>query len=621
MRPNIRSERGGTALLLESIEIALALAIALTAGCAGTTSAVASESQAGLSRQSAAPLSHDALELAIGKLARDGPATPEQVALYLPIVDERIGASTATVRYSDGGAWREAHPLYRIRPELVAKGHGVSPAFAGVVVDLKPGTQYRFEVTVNGRGGAVRRMLSARTRVLPPSAGAPTRFIRPGATSSQIQAILDAATAGDVIEFRNGVYDVDNLVLRRSGAPARPIYLRGESRDGVRIVDRTGRVLHLVRASDVVIENLTLEGSGVDSGTAARSVGVQAWDGETAERITVRNVTIRGVDQGIVGAGEMKAFLVYDSTLAGNDVFEKSTLESNASWNDDGIRVPGQGHAVFNNTLSGFGDALAMAARQENVGVHFYRNRVLFTCDDAYEGDYGVRNITFYDNRVQNVMTLASFDPVYGGPAFVFRNVAINVGRQPYKLNNKNSGMFLYNNTVVRMPGMGGGATWGWVQFNNGPLRAWGYRNNIVHFSGPNPLALESPGNDPIDFTNNAWFPDGKVWWTGSGGSFSSIGAARERLPETQPVFGTSHKRHEHDVILEQNPFTAEIWFNASYDIPVVPLYEPTLSEGSVARNAGVAIPGITDGFSGRAPDMGAVIEGRPSPRVGDRIR
>jgi len=445
--------------------------------------------------------------------------------------------------------------------------------------------------------------------------------VRPGATSAQVQSLLDAADPGDVIEFANGAYEVENLVMKRSGSPQRPIVLRGESRDGVRIVDRTGRVLHLVGASDLVIENLTLEGSGEDSGTKASSVGIGVWDGRIAERITVRNVTIRSVDQGIVGAGEMHGFLVYDSTLAGNNVFEKATLESNASWNDDGIRLPGKGHAVFNNTLSGFGDAMAMSARQENAGVHFYRNRVLFTCDDAYEGDYGTRNLTFYDNRVQNVMTLASFDPLYGGPAFVFRNVAINVGRQPYKLNNKNTGMLFYNNTVVRMPGRGGGASWGWVQFNNGPLRAWAYRNNLLHFSGPNPLALESPGNDPIDFDHNGWYPDGKVWWSGSGGSFPSIESARQRIRATQPVFGKSHKRHDRDVIVERQPFATEIWFNDSYDLPVVPLYEPQLSESSVARNAGVVIPGITDGFSGSAPDIGAVIGGRPPPEVGDRSK
>ena len=59
----------------------------------------------------------------------------------------------------------------------------------------------------------------------------------------------------------------------------------------------------------------------------------------------------------------MAGFLVHDNTLAGNNVFRKDMLESNICWNDDGIRLPGRGHAVFNNTLSGFGDSLALAKR------------------------------------------------------------------------------------------------------------------------------------------------------------------------------------------------------------------------------------------------------------------
>lgn len=558
-------------------------------------------------------------EQAIGQLVHDGPATPEQISLYLPIVDERLDAQTAAVRYSDGGAWRDAHPLLRIRPDLALKNSHVHAAFAAVIVDLEPDTQYRIEVTVHGAGGDAQRSLSARTRALPPSAGKASKIVEPGATSAGIQAIFDSAVAGDVIELRNGTYAVDDLVVKRSGSSMRPIYVRGESRAGVRIVDKTGRVLHLVGASDVVIENLTLEGSGVDSGTAASSVGIQVWDGSIAERITVRNVTIRHVDQGIVANGEMRGVLVYDSTLTGNDVFEKKMLESNMAWNDDGIRVPGRGHAVFNNTLSGFGDAFAVSEGPENAGVHFYRNRVLFSCDDAFEGDYGTRNVTFYDNRVQNSMTFASFDPLYGGPAFVFRNVAINTGRQPYKLNNTNAGMFFYNNTVVRMPGYAGGKAWAWLQPDNGALREWGYRNNILHFSGPRLMALESSGNDPIDFTHNAWFPDANVWWTHSGAAYPSVDAARGRLRETRPVFGSSRVRHDHDVISEANPFASEIRFNASYDIPVTTLYEPALGVGSVLKNAGVAIPGITDGFSGPAPDIGAVIGGRRAPVVGDR--
>ena len=67
--------------------------------------------------------------------------------------------------------------------------------------------------------------------------------------------------------------------------------------------------------------------------------------------------------------------------------------------------MPGRGNAAFNNTLTGFGDSLAMSAGNENVGVHFYRNDIRMTGDDAYEGDYGVRNVTLYDNRAYSAWT------------------------------------------------------------------------------------------------------------------------------------------------------------------------------------------------------------------------
>lgn len=626
-------------------KLAVAVLPALTLGCVGTEPAstgraaerskarlspaveraspvrAVQASESGVSREAVEPaISEASLETSLGELVQDGPPTPEQISLYLPIEGALDTGALAKVRYEEGGSWREAHPLFRIRPEFSVNKAKAPSAFAGVVTGLQPNRQYRIEVTISLGSASVVKTLSATTRALPAPAGASTKTVRQGASASQIQALLDGAVAGDVIQFENGTYEVDALTLKRGGKPAQPVYVRGQSRGGVKLVDRNGRVLYLVNASHVVIENLTLEGSGTDSGTAATSEGIRLWNGYVPQDITVRNVAIQGVDKGIVGEGDMREVLVYDNTLVGNDVFRKDMLESNISWNDDGIRVPGRGHAVFNNTLSGFGDALAMSSGTPNIGVHFYRNRILFTNDDAFEGDYGTRNVTFHDNRVQNAMTLASFDPIYSGPAFVFRNVAINVGRQPYKLNNTNTGMFIYNNTVVRMHGFRAGAKWGWVQNNNGSLRAWGYRNNVLVSGGTNLLAIESTGNNPIDFTNNAWYPDGAVWWSSSGGSFRSLSAARARLRATNPVFGTSSQRHEHDVISASNPFETAIRFGESYDVPVTTLYEPVPAADSVLKGAGVAIPGVTDEFAGPRPDIGAVIAGRPPVVAGDRM-
>jgi hypothetical protein len=528
----------------------------------------------------------------------------------------------ATVRYrpDPGADWRVGHPLHRIRPADTA-GTPPADAFAGVITGLTPGRTYTVRVRIALGESAAVRTVTATTRALPGPAGPVTATIANESTAAQITAALNGAEPGDVIQFENGTYVVDGLQLKCSGTEEKPICVRGESRRGVIVKDATGTILQILEAHDVIVENMTLEGSGTDAGTRAASRGVSFWNGAPPqERMTFRNLTIVGVDMGIVAWGDTKQLLVYDNTLQGNNRWEARLLKSNQTWNDDGIRVPGRGNAVFNNTLTGFGDGLAMSARCSNTGVHFYRNDIRMTGDDAYEGDYGVRNVTFYDNRIHNAMTVVSYDPIHGGPAFAFRNIAVNVGRGPYKLNNKNTGFFLCNNTVVRTDGYASGARWGWVQFDNGPLTAWAYCNNILIYRGSgNPLAVESRGQDPIDFTHNAWYPDGSVWWTKSGGSFRSLAAARRKLPPTRPLFGTSTRRHEGDVICERDPFVEKIELGTDFLKQITTPATPVLAEGTAPRGAGVPIPGITDGFTGTAPDRGALITGVPIPVWGDR--
>ena len=53
-------------------------------------------------------------------------------------------------------------------------------------------------------------------------------------------------------------------------------------------------------------------------------------------------------------------------------------------------------------------------------------------------------------------------------------------------------------------------------------------------------------------------------------------------------------------------------------------LYNPSdfdfrLRSGSAAVDAGIPLPNITDGFSGRAPDLGVYEAGSPVPHYGPR--
>jgi len=225
--------------------------------------------------------------------------------------------------------------------------------------------------------------------------------------------------------------------------------------------------------------------------------------------------------------------------------------------------------------------------------------------------------MAFYDNHVTNASTLLSLDPLWGGPFYCFRNIAVNTGRGPFKLNSGESGFVIYNNTIVRTDGS---IPVGWIQYNNGDLRGWSFRNNILVYHGRgNPLVLESGGCNPIDFTNNAWYPDGRVQWSNTGGNAPSFAAILTQLYETDPVYGTSRHRHEGDVVIAAEPFTSLVPLGANHLVEVTTQYVPILDAASAARGAGTPIPNITDGYSGAAPDMGAIISGRPTPDWGAR--
>ncbi len=570
--------------------------------------------------------------ISTGDLTHDGPATPEQISLYLPVTGVLPATATATVRYKQAGSqtWTTGHPLFRIHPgfsTLPAQG-SVLDAFAWPIIDLEPGVSYDVEVTVTSGSVSAIKTANFTTRALPVSAGTPSMMIFPG---DDIQGALNNLNPGDVLELQNGTYNVDGLILGRSGTLDNPIYIRGESQDGVVLSDPTGIILYITDTSNIIIENMTLRGSGIDSSTTgkSRSRGIGFYNRTPNQnRVTIRNVTINGVDMGIVAWKEISGFLAYGNTLIGNNTWTTDFFDTSITWNDDGIRIPGFGNAAFNNTLTGFGDALAYAHHSggstvtQSVGVHFYRNDVRNSGDDFAEIDHGQRNLTLYDNRSTNSMTFISLDPLYGGPLVVARNIAINVGRSPFKWNSKNSGQFVYNNTVIRTTGRNwvmGGVEAGWNQPNNGAQQVYGYQNNILVYRGPGDqtIRLDNSGHDIVDFTHNSWYPDLVYQWPE--GRFNDLADALNRLSTTTPVFSGITRRHEMDNITVSNPWTIEVVLGVDYRSEVMTAYTPGLSPGTMPKNSGVVIPNITDGFDGTAPDRGAIIAGRPTPLYGDR--
>lgn len=578
----------------------------------------------------------------LGELVQDGGETPEQIALYLPFSATPDNDINATLRYrvSPSGNWRHGHPLMRIQTDLSNDPSPPKPAvdsLAGVIFDLQPNTAYDVEVSVNvpAKGGSQIITKTFRTRALPPAAPKISPIVvNPGDNlAAKIDQLRDR---GGVLLLKNGTHDLERLdrngkasdvgisLVNLHGTVENPIYIRGESRDGTILTDPSNVVIQIQSASNVVFENFTLLGSESDSGLASSSIGVSFYEGSpTQTNITFRNMRFKGVDQGIIANHPIKGVLVYNNFMHGNNVWDKASITTSATWNDDGVRIPGEGNCAFNNTLYGFGDSFAVNEGDFSANVHFYRNKITMTGDDAFEGDFATRNIGIYDNYVGNSATFLSLDPLWGGPLYFFRNISLNTIRGPFKFNDRNVGYLVYNNTIVRTQGQ---HNWAWIQYNNGAQIHWAYRNNILIYrgslSGGGLLHFAPNTNHVLDMSNNAWYPDGLIVWKQFAGNgydtnFASLAKAKAGMQPQTPLFSGVKEVHKNDVIVSANPFTVKIVTGKDFLTEIVKQYIPTLKQGSAASQSGGEIPNITDGYTGAAPDRGAIIRGRAVPKFG----
>lgn len=577
-------------------------------------------------------------------LEQDGLPTPEQIAIFLP--DNSFpDTMTATMRYrmSDTCAWTEGHDLYQIQDTAL------NPGFAWVITGLQQGTDYVVEVTTHDGATDVIETKTMTTSSLPAAAGSVTTNITDSMSEATIQGILDNASPGDVIQFADGTYNTTNLAIRASGSEGSPIYIRGESRDGVIISDTSGRIIGFSENEHVVLENMTLQGSGVDGGLGGGdSTGVTYWDGygdpaEVLGNITLRHLTITGVDKGIV-FDPTKQLLVYENVLEGNNSWTQDLwgyvgdpgglyapngtpdIDENMMWGDDGMYVGGQGNAIFNNTLEGFGDSLAcQGANGESYSVHFYRNKIESSGDDAFEADYGTRNISFYDNQITNAVTCTSVDQWQGGPLLHFRNICINVGRQILKIGGTGgvSGEFFYNNTFVY--DLTKSINFPTIGFQAGttsvPLDYVGFQNNLIVSTAADivhTLYISSSQMNNIDWTNNGWYPDEGWHWTwDTTESYNSLAEIQAGIDPVNEIFSGGGARHLNDVVSEVQPFQTQIVLGDGHHTEITTEYIPSLTPGGVSSESGLEILGVTDGYSGAAPDRGAIISGRELVRYG----
>ncbi len=275
-------------------------------------------------------------------------------------------------------------------------------------------------------------------------------------------------------------------------------------------------------------------------------------------------------------------------------------VKSNGSFGveDGGICVYepfiGRGTVIRRNTFHDDFDGLHISPEDGTTSseTDFYENRVYRMVDDGMEVDGYAANVRLWRNTFHDCLMGISLAPCYVGPVYAIRNLIYRIGATPlsepdgsvFKFNSgydPSGPMFLYHNTGIAATEDRNSLTlwepgdWKMVFSRNNIWSATAYV--LANYNTRQPLDM--------DYDNLYTSRTGElVWWEGLGDD----GHLRT-LAEFQSATGL--ERHGINALPGfKNPGAGDF----------------SLSQDSALINKGIYIPGINEGYSGAAPDMGA---------------
>jgi MYXO-CTERM domain-containing protein len=544
---------------------------------------------------------HAADALTLLSVETDSP-TLHALGVQMLISDDDNRNATVAVRYRKQGDtdWRDGLPLFRVHPEEVSVS--IPEQFAGSVFDLVPGTTYEIELhATDPDGGDETQVVTATTRAVPPADPATPNVVNV-ASASELSSALSAAQPGDVITLADGTY-AGQFSVNASGTPENPIVIRGASQAGAILDGEDCSDCNVVEVygNFVTLEKLTIR-------NAIRALRFQ---GQGTTGNVVRRVNIENVVHGIGSQSGQSHFTICDNAITGRLVWPWTFQpDATSHWDDRGVDMNGEGHVICHNAITGFGDPVVNKTTQVRAW-DVYGNDIRASYDGT-ELDTSEGNVRLFHNRWTNVMAPISIQPMYGGPAYVLRNVVINCPEEQIKLKSlggtdEPSGVLIYHNTFVSPK----------IALNlQTPITQHNFvaMNNL--FVGPDTLAGNrtvewTAALDDAEFDFNGYYPDGGFWLGVIGGSnvtsdsFAELksGGVFEQsgVLLAGPIFESGMVGPTGDGSSEEAPF------------------DVNLAASSNAIDVGTVLSGINAGHIGAGPDLGALERGCPTPTYGPR--
>jgi hypothetical protein len=251
--------------------------------------------------------------------------------------------------------------------------------------------------------------------------------------------------------------------------------------------------------------------------------------------------------------------------------------------------------------------------------------------DNAFEMDGSMHNVRVMRNMMLNSASHPFCNqPVMGGPVYWIRNIAYSAPFGSTRLTNGAAGAMFINNTILTETAAGSSSNVHWV--NNLMLGQsgapavlavttfTGYSSSDYNGFKPNKgAAVAFEWNSPAD-------PLGQDY-TELLGTAQTPPPARtlvRRQWATLADYKKGSGQDAHSIAVDYDIFVKVPELNGRDPKTVQTVHTTegldfSLRKGAVAIDKAKVIPNITDGFTGRGPDLGALEYGKPAPHYGPR--
>ncbi|MEQ1908142.1 MAG: hypothetical protein ABMA15_04930 [Vicinamibacterales bacterium] len=461
--------------------------------------------------------------------------------------------------------------------------------------------------------------------------------------------------------------------LSASGTAEKPIAIKAAG-DGDVVLDGRGNfaLFNVMAANYNYFEGLTF-----------RNTDIAIWAGRQfiagAKGLSVKRCRFEDVGMGVFSNYSGSAdFYIADSTFLGRDDAERLL-----GWNGDfwrqvarasgqnfpptlasyaAVKIYGPGHVVAHNYIANFHDGIdietygnpdgsdamtgpAYPPRQfwdrRPVAIDFYNNYLTNFHDNAIEIDGSLHNIRVMRNMMLNSASHPMCNqPAGGGPVYWIRNIVYHAPAGSTRMTSGAAGVLFYNNTILTETSAGSSANAHWrnnlMLGENAATAIFSVSTNTNYSSSdyngfrPNAGAATSfQWNSPPASVAADYGPVPSAAARGAATTAGSEGDGANRSLENRrfAAFGeyvSATRQDSHSLLVDYDIFVNVPRLDAKDLQAVQRLYKAEdvdfrLKPGSAAVDRGAALPNITDGFSGQAPDLGALELGQPLPIYGPR--